>query len=85
MPTIRHVLQLIQHGDYAFSIDLKDANLHIPIVKHHLHLLQFVWHNTPYQWKVLPLGWLQHLGFSHPSLNLSCSFAITRVSILFSI
>ena len=35
MPTIRHVWQLIQHGDYAFSIDLQDAYLHIPIVKHH--------------------------------------------------
>ena len=42
MPNIRHVWQLIQHGDYAFSIDLQDAYLHIPIVKHH-HFLQFVW------------------------------------------
>ena len=39
MPTIRHVWQLIQHGDYAFSIDLQDAYLHIPIVKHHHHFL----------------------------------------------
>ena len=52
MPTLRHVLQLIWHGDYAFSIDLQDASLHIPTVKHHHHLLQFVWHNMPYQWKV---------------------------------
>ena len=56
MPTIRHVWQLIQHGDYAFSIDLQDAYLHIPIVKHHHHFLQFVWHNLPYQLKVLPFG-----------------------------
>ena len=39
MPSIRHVWQLIQHGDYAFSIDLQDAYLHIPIVKHHFHFL----------------------------------------------
>ena len=39
MPTIRHVWQLIQHGDYAFSIDLQDAYLHIPIVKYHHHFL----------------------------------------------
>ena len=39
----------------------------------------------PYEWKVLPLAWPQPLGFSQPSLNLSCSFAITRVSILLSI
>ena len=49
MPTIRHVWQLIQDDDYAFSIDLQDAYLHIPIVKHHCHFLQFVWHNVPYQ------------------------------------
>ena len=53
---IRHVWQLIQHGDHSFSIDLQDAHLHIPIVKHHHHFFQFVWHNMPYQWKVLPFG-----------------------------
>ena len=42
MPTIRNVWQLIHHGDYAFSIDLQDAYLHTPIVKHHHHFLQFV-------------------------------------------
>ena len=56
MPTMRHVWQLIQCGDYAFSTDLQDAYLHIPIVKHHHCFLQFVWHNVPYQWKVLPFG-----------------------------
>ena len=56
MPTLRYVWQLIQHGDYAFSIDLQDAYLHIPIVKCHHCLLHFVWHNVPYQWKVLPFG-----------------------------
>ena len=56
MPTLKHVWQLIQHGDYAFSIDLQDAYLHIPIVKHHHGFLHFVWHNVPYQWKVLPFG-----------------------------
>ena len=56
MPTIRRVWQLIQHGDYFFAIGLQDAHLHIPIVKHHHHFLGFVWHNVPYQWKVLPFG-----------------------------
>ena len=55
MPTLKHVQQLIQHGDYAFFIDLQDAYLHVPIVKHH-HFLHFVWCNVPYQWKVLPFG-----------------------------
>ena len=48
-PTIRHVWLLIQHGDYAFSTDLQDAYLHIPIVRHHCHFLRLVWHNMPYQ------------------------------------
>ena len=39
LPTIRHVWQLIQCGDYAFPIDLQDAYLHIHIVKHHCHYL----------------------------------------------
>ena len=47
MLTIRHVWQLIQHDYYDFSIDLQDAYLQIPIVKHHHHFLQFVWHNVP--------------------------------------
>ena len=35
MLTIRQVWSLVQEGDYAFSVDLKDAYLHIAIVKHH--------------------------------------------------
>ena len=56
MPTLKTVQQLIQQGDYAFSIDLQDAYLHVPIVKHHCQFLCFVWHNVPYQWRVLPFG-----------------------------
>ena len=48
--------QDIQHGDYAFFIDLQFAYLHIPIVKCHYHFLQFVCHNLPYLWKFLPFG-----------------------------
>ena len=39
MPTLKTVRQLIQQCDYAFSIDLQDAYLHVPIVKHHHHFL----------------------------------------------
>ena len=35
MPTIEEGWQLIQQGNYAFFMDLKDAYLHIPIVNHH--------------------------------------------------
>ena len=56
MPTLKNIWQLIQQGDFAFSIDLQDAYLHVPIVKYHCCFLHFVWHNVPYQWKVLPFG-----------------------------
>ena len=56
LPTLKNIWQLIQQGDFAFSIDLQEAYLHIPIVKHHHHFLCFVWHNVPFQCKVLPFG-----------------------------
>ena len=56
MPTLKNVQQLIQQGDFAFSSDLQDAYLHVPIVQNHCHFLCFVWCNVPYQWKVLPFG-----------------------------
>ena len=37
------VWQIIQQGDYAFSIHLKDAYFHIPIVKHH-HSFLYLFH-----------------------------------------
>ena len=86
MPTIRHVWSLIQHGDYAFSFDLQDSYLHIPIVKHHCHFLLFVWHKICLiSGRLYLFGWPQPLRFSQPSLNLFCSFAIARVSILLSL
>ena len=85
MPTLKHVWQVIQLGDYAFSIDLQDAYLHISIVKHHCHFLCFVWHYAPYQWKVLPFGLATAPRVLHPSPNLFCSFTIAKVCILLSI
>ena len=85
MPTLKTVRQLIQQSDYAFSIDLQDAYLHVPIVKHHHQFLHFVWHNVPYQWRVLPFGLATAPRVSHPSLNPFYSFAITKVCVLSSI
>ena len=85
MPHLKHVWQLIEHGDYAFSTELQDAYLHIPIVKHHCCFLHFIWHNVPYQWKVLPFGLATVSRVICPSPNLFCSFAISRVYVLLSI
>ena len=82
MPTLKNIWQLIQQGDFAFSIDLQDAYLHIPIVQHHHHFLCFVWCNVPCQWKVLPFGLATAPRFLPPSQNLFCFFAIARACIL---
>ena len=42
IPTFK-VEQLIQHRYYAFSVNLKDTYLHIPITEHHHQFLQVVW------------------------------------------
>ena len=81
VPTIILVCQLIQNGKYAFSIPLKDAYLYIPIVKHFYDLFHKICNIGG---KIYLLGWPQPLGFSLPLLNLSCSFAYEKISVLLS-
>ena len=66
MPTIRHVWQPIQCGEYSFLIDLKDAYLHIPIVKHHHHFYDLFGKIHHVTGKIYFFGWPQLLGFSLP-------------------
>ena len=70
MPTLKHVWQLIQQGDYAFSIDLQDAYLQFPTVKHNCCFLHFAWHNVLISGRFYLLGLPQPLEFLHPSPNL---------------
>ena len=51
MPTMRQVLQCIQQNDYAFSIDVRDTYLHIPIVKQHRCCFTVCFQHKPNQWK----------------------------------
>ena len=77
MPSIRYVWQLIQCDGF----DLKNAYLHIPIVKFFTICLA----NYHIRDKLYPSGWPESLGFSQPSLNLSCSFTDAKVSVTLSI
>ena len=69
MPTLKTVWQLIQQGDYAFSIDLQDAYLHVPIVKHHRQFYVLFGIMCLISGGFYLLDLPQPLGFSHPSLN----------------
>ena len=51
--TIRNAIQL---EDWAVSIDLKDAYLHVPIHPSSRKLLRFVVNGNIYQFRVLPFG-----------------------------
>ena len=56
MPIVRQVWQLIQHGDYAFSINLRDTYLPIPNFEQHFDFLHFLRQHKLNQLKFLPLG-----------------------------
>ena len=56
MLTIRQVQHFIQEDKYAFSIDLKDAYLHILIVDHHCHFIHLFWQCKPYLWQDFLFG-----------------------------
>ena len=61
METLTSILQCVHHGDWMYSLDLKDAYLHVPILPTHRKYLRFAFRNITgdlvlYQWKVLPFG-----------------------------
>lgn len=50
------VAQAIRPGNFAISLDLKDAYLHVPIAKRYRKFLRFVFKGKAFQFKVLPFG-----------------------------
>ena len=56
MDTLKTVLNLVQLEDWAVTLDLKDAYLHIPIFKNHKKYLRFCIQGKCYQFRSLPFG-----------------------------
>lgn len=61
METLQSILQTLQKDDWMFSLDLKDAYLHVPILAEHQKYLRFALRNhqgqiVVFQWQVLPFG-----------------------------
>ena len=56
METQRKVKDAVQLNDWAFSLDLTDAYLHIPIHYRSRKFLRFTLRGRVYQFKALPLG-----------------------------
>ena len=56
METANKVRQTIQPNDWAFSLDLTDAYLHVPIHRQSRKYLRFCLKGQAYQFKALPFG-----------------------------
>ena len=56
METVSSVRESIQEGDWAVSLDLRDAYFHILIHPLSQRWLRFVWNGTVYQFQALPFG-----------------------------
>ncbi|CAC5396319.1 unnamed protein product [Mytilus coruscus] len=56
MDSLNSVLNLVQKGDWAISLDLKDAYFLIPIHETHKKYLRFCVNNMCYQFRVLCFG-----------------------------
>ena len=56
MDTMSKVLNLVKKGDWAVTLDLKDAYLHVPIFQKHRKYLRFCVRGKVYQFKALCFG-----------------------------
>ena len=72
----------VKQGDWACSLDLKDAYFHIQICKNDRKWLRFAWKGLVYQYKVLPFGLsLSPWAFTHLVKDLleKCRIQKTRL------
>ena len=56
MDSLNSVLNLVQPGDWAISLDLKDAYMHLPIYSSHKRYLRFCIQGKAYQFTCLCFG-----------------------------
>jgi len=56
MATVKSVANAIRPGDFAVSLDLKDAYLHVPILPAHRRYLKFIFKGQTFHFTVLPFG-----------------------------
>ena len=56
MDTLKKVINLVKPNDWAISLDLSDAYLHIPIFQKHRKYLRFCIAGQCWQWKCLCFG-----------------------------
>ncbi|VDI78266.1 Hypothetical predicted protein [Mytilus galloprovincialis] len=80
MDSLSTVLNVVKQGDWAISLDLKDAYMHIPVFQKHRQYLRFCVKNSPcLQFSALPFGPTSAPRvFYQSSIGSSCTFTSTR-------
>ena len=56
MTTLKDVSQLIQPGDWAVCLDLRDSYFHVSVHTRHRRFLRFIWKEQTYRYTALPFG-----------------------------
>lgn len=54
---LKTVKDLVQQGDWACRVDLKDAYLHVPVAPAHQRFFRFRFKGEVYQWRCLAFGY----------------------------
>ena len=56
LDSVKSVQNELRPGDFAFSIDLKDAYYHIPVATYYRRFLRFFFQGSHFQFRALPFG-----------------------------
>ena len=81
--TVKSVRQSITDNDWAISIDLTDAYLHVPIHPISRKYLQFVYHHQVFQFMALPFGMFLSLWGFTKLMNVIATHLRLRAESLF--
>ena len=84
METVKSVRQAMRLNDWAVSIDLTDAYLHVPIHRQSRKYLRFVHEDQVYHFSALPFGMSLSVNFLETD-GRYCSFSTPTCHISFSI
>ena len=82
MDTLAKVISLLKKGNYAISLNLKDAYLHIPMHKSHRKYLHFCVKGKRYQFKAMCFGPTQALSVYKDRYSCSSLLANTQYTSL---
>ena len=56
METLKSITAALRIGEWAFTLDLQDAYLHIPVYQYHRQYLRFCVQGHHYQFRAMPFG-----------------------------